>query len=105
MEVTRGLYTEFKVVEIAGEDDYDFRSYDLGFLRADVALGLSGSSLTIWILDGSCSIRFSVVTKPSIPILSVIWPTMLVFDRSFTDIFLSNAAQVGKTLKIYIGKK
>ena len=105
MGVKRGTGTEFKVVEIAGEFDYDFQSYDLGVLRSDAQLDISGSSFTIWILDGSCSMRLNEVTKPLIPFSSIIWPCMIVFDSAFTNIFLTNAIQAGKTLKIYIGKK
>ena len=103
--VQRGLNTEFKVVEIAGEDDYDFKSVDLGILHNDGALDISGSSFTIWILDGSCSIKINSTAKPAIPLEPIVWPTMIVFDMAFTNIYITNAIQAGKVLKIYIGKK
>jgi hypothetical protein len=103
--VKRGTGTEFRVVEIAGEDDYNFKSCDLGVLRADVALDISGSSFTIWTLDGSCSIKINLNTKPAIPLTAITYPAMILFDITFTNIYLTNAAQAGKTLKIYIGKK
>lgn len=105
MAVKRGANTEFKVVEIAGEDDYDFQSYDLGDARSDTNLSLSGYSLTIFSLDGSCSIKFNSSTKPAIPLEKLTWPSMVVFELQFTAVFLTNTSQSGKTLKLYIGEK
>ncbi|MCK4241521.1 MAG: hypothetical protein KAX30_07845 [Candidatus Atribacteria bacterium] len=101
----RGPHTKFRAVEIAGESDYDFQSYDLGDSHSDTALDLAGSSLTIWGLDGSCSVKFDSDVNPSIPLQPLSWPAMVVFERDFTNIFLTNAIQAGKTLKIYVGEK
>lgn len=105
MVVKRGTSTEFKAVEIVGEDDYDFQSYDLGDARTDTDLSLSGYSLTIFSLDGSCSIKINASTKPAIPLEVLTWPSMVVFELQFTAVFLSNTLQSGKTLKLYIGEK
>lgn len=105
MTVKKSASTEFKAVEVVQEQDYDFQSFDLGILRNNAQLDISGSSLTIWTLDGSCSMRFDVVTKPLIPFTSFVWPSMIVFDRAFTNIYLTNAIQAGKTLTVHFGKK
>lgn len=90
---------------IAGEDDYDVQSYDLSTVRSDVALGLEGTSLTVFSLDGTCSIKFNSTSKPAIPLQKLTWPTMVLFDIEFSNIFLTNTSQSGKTLTIAIGKR
>lgn len=104
MVVKRGTDTEFKAVEIAGEDDYELQTYGLGTVRDNTELTLSGDSLTIFKLAGSCSIRFDGTAHSSIPLEELTWPSMVVFDRKFEDIYLSNSSQAG-TLRLYIGKK
>lgn len=104
MVVKRSSTTEFQVVEIAGEDDTDFKSYDLGAAHTNAALGISGTSLTIWKLDGTCEIKFDSTSKPAIPLYAIIWPVMVVFERVFTNVYLTNSAQAGKTLLVYIGE-
>ena len=89
---------------IAAEDDYDFQSYDLGDARSGTALDLTGSSLTIWELDGTCEIKFNSTSKPAIPIAAIPWPAMITFERKFTNVYLTNTSQASKTLKTYMGK-
>ena len=69
--VKRGEGTEFHGVEIAGEEDYDFVSYNLGVLSAYVDLAIYGSSFTIWSLDGSSSIKLNLNKKPAIPLTAI----------------------------------
>lgn len=105
MVVKRGPHLKIQLVEIAGDDDYDFKSYDLGDARSDTDLSLSGYPLTVFSLDGSCSIKFNSTSKPAIPLLALTYPSMIMFDIQFTSVFLTNTVQAGKTLKLYIGKK
>ena len=89
------------------ENDYDFQTYDLNTVRASPGstLGVAGESLTIFTLSGSCSLRFDGTAKPAIPIEELTYPSMIVFDRQFTNAYLTNSAQSGKSLKLYIGKR
>lgn len=105
MVVKRGTDTKFRAVEIVGEDDYDFGSYDLGDARTDTALNVSGYSLTVFSLDGSCSIKFNLTSKPAIPLEALTWPVMVVFELQFTNIYLTNTSQSGKAIRFYAGKK
>ena len=100
----RGAYTEFHTIEVAGEDDYELQTHGLGTVRDIVDLNLSGDSLTIFKLAGSCSIRFDGTAHSSIPLDQLTYPSMIVFDRKFEDIYLSNSSQAG-TLTIYAGKR
>lgn len=105
MVVKRGDFTQFHVVEVAGEDDYVFETYDLGDARTDTPLSLSGTSLTLWKLTGTCKLRFGSATNPQITIAAIKWPVMITFDFTFTEIYLSNTAQGGTELQLFIGKK
>ena len=105
MVAKRGAFTQFHVVEVAGEDDYEFETYDLGTLRTDTALSLSGTSLTIWKLTGTCKLRFGSVTNPQITIAAIKWPVMIAFDLTFTEVYLSNTVQSGTELQLFIGEK
>ena len=100
----RGAHTKFSAVEIAGESDYELQTYGLGDARDNEALSLSGSSLTIFKLAGTCSIRFDGTAHSSIPLETLDYPSMIVFDRDFINIYLTNSSQAG-TLILYTGKK
>jgi len=82
------------------ENDYIFREYDLGIARTDVALGIAGSSLTIKKLTGEASIKFNDTAKDSIPLAE-----KEIYDIEFTEIFLTNTAQAGLILQIYVGRR
>lgn len=100
----RGAHTEYTAVEIAGESEYELPTYGLGTARDNEALDLSGSSLTIFKLSGTCSIRFDGTAHGSVPLETLDWPSMVIFDRDFTNIYLTNSAQAG-TLVLHVGKK
>ncbi len=102
--VKRGPYTKFQAVEVAGESDYELQTYGLGEARNNEALNLSGSSLTIFKLIGSCSIRFDGTAHSLIPLDELDWPSMVVFERDFTNVYLTNSSQAG-TLILHVGKK
>jgi len=114
MVVTKGADTRFKTVEVANvletisaEDDYDFQSYDLNTARASPGstLGQAGESLTVFELAGSCSLRFDGTAKSAILVNELTYPQMIVFERTYTDVYLQNTSQSGKTLKLYFGKR
>lgn len=114
MVIVKGANTRFKTVEVANvletvsaEDDYDFQSYDLNTARASPGstLGVAGESLTVFELSGSCSIRFNGTAKPAILVNELTYPQMVVFERTYTDVYLQNTAQAGKALKLYVGKR
>lgn len=104
MVVKRGANTEFHTVEVAGEDDYELQTYGLGTVRDNTALSLSGDSLTIFKLVGACSIRFDGTAHSSVPLDELAWPSMVVFDRMFSELYLTNSSQPG-TLTLYVGKR
>lgn len=104
MVVKRGTNTQFQAVEIAGEDDCELQTYGLGDVRDNEELSLSGSSLTIFKLAGTCSIRFDGTAHDSVPLETLDWPSMIIFDRAFSNIYLTNSSQAG-TLILYTGKK
>lgn len=104
MVVKRGAFTEFHTVEVAGEDDYGIQTYGLGTVRNNEDLSLSGDSLTIFKLAGSCSIRLNGTAHDLIELKQLTWPSMVVFDMKFSDMYLTNSNQAG-TLTVYIGKK
>jgi hypothetical protein len=89
------------------EDDYDFQSYDLNTARASPGstLGVAGDSLTVFELSGSCSLRFDGTSNPDILVNELTWPQMVVFGRTYTNVYLQNASQSGKTVKLYFGKR
>ena len=114
MVVTKGADTRFKTVEVANvletisaEDDYDFQSYDLNTTRASPGstLGQAGESLTVFELSGSCSLRFNGTAKPAILVNELTYPQMVVFERTYTNVYLQNTSQSGKTVKLYFGKR
>lgn len=82
------------------EDDYDIVEIDLELSRANKPLNLSGSSMTIKDLTGTASIRFNSLDKK--PVFLVKGE---VYDMEFTNLYLSNAAQLGKALTLFIGKR
>jgi hypothetical protein len=92
---------------IKKEDDYDFQSYDLNTGRASPGstLGQTGESLTVFELSGSCSLRFNGTAKPAVPVNELTYPQMVVFDRAYTNVYLQNTSQSGKTLKLHFGKR
>ena len=92
---------------IKKEDDYDFQSYDLNTGRASPGSTLTqaGESLTVFELSGSCSLRFNGTAKAAILVNELTWPQMVVFDRTYTNVYLQNASQSGKTVKLYFGKR
>lgn len=92
---------------IKKEDDYDFQSYDLNTTRASPGsvVGIAGESLTVFELSGSCSLRFNGTAKPAILVNELTYPQMIVFDTRYTNVYLQNASQSGKTLKLYFGKR
>ena len=89
------------------EDDYDFQSYDLNTARASPGstLGQAGESLTVFELSGSCSLRFNGTAKAAILVNELTYPQMVVFERTYTNVYLQNTSQSGKTLKLYFGKR
>jgi hypothetical protein len=89
------------------ENDYDFQSYDLNTGRASPGstLGQAGESLTVFELSGSCSLRFNGTAKPAIPVNELTYPQMVVFERTYTNVYLQNTSQSGKTVKLYFGKR
>jgi len=114
MVVVKGADTRFKSVEVANvletisaEDDYDFQSYDLNTARASPGstLDIAGESLTVFSLSGSCSLRFDGTAKPAMLLDELIYPQMIVFERSYTNVYLQNTSQADKKLKLYFGKR
>jgi hypothetical protein len=83
------------------ENDYTYVEIDLGTARTDVALGLSGTSLTVKDLTtgASVSAKFNSTTKPAVPLAKG-----EVYQLKFTEVYLTNTAQAGYTLKLFIGK-
>lgn len=81
------------------ENDYDYVEVDLGVARADTGTGLSGTSLTVKDLTGTVSVKFNSVAKPLVPLAKG-----EVYALRFTEVYLTNAAQAGQTLKLFIGK-
>jgi hypothetical protein len=83
------------------ENDYDYVEIDLGVVRADTGIGLSGTSLTVKDLTGgaSVSVKFNAVAKPLVPLAKG-----EVYALRFGEVYLTNAAQAGATLKLFIGK-
>ena len=102
--VKRGPYTKFSAVEVAGESEYELQTYGLGDARDTEALSLSGSSLTIFKLAGSCSIRFNGTAHSLIPLDELDWPSMVIFELDFINVYLTNSAQAG-SVTLYAGKK
>lgn len=88
-----------RVVSADYENDYDYVEIDLGTARVDAALGLSGTSLVVKDLTGTASIRFNSVAKPLVPLAKG-----EVYRIKFTEIYLTNTAQAGQSLKLFIGK-
>lgn len=112
--IKKGVDTRFKIVEVANvletisaEDDYDFKSYDLNTARTSPGstLGIAGDSLTVFALSGSCHIRFDGTAKPAISLEVLTWPSMVVFERAYTNVYLQNSSQAGSFLKLYAGKR
>jgi len=102
--IKRGVNTEFKTVEVAGEDEYALETISLGTAHTNSALGLDGLSLTVFRLDGTASIRFDGTAHDDIPLEPLVWPAMVVFERRFDNIYLTNTVQSGKSLRLYAGK-
>ena len=88
----------------AKENDYSFSTYGLGATRDNVDLSLSGESVTIFKLQGSCSIRLNGTAHDPIELNQLTWPSMVVFDMTFTNLYLTNTSQAG-TLTLHIGKR
>ena len=84
---------------VQGENDYDYQEIDLGTARADVALTLSGTSLTVKDLTGTASIKFGSTAKPALPLANG-----EVYEIRFDEVYLTNAAQAGQELKLFIGR-
>jgi hypothetical protein len=89
------------------ENDYDFQSYDLNTARASPGSTLTqaGESLTVFELSGSCSLRFNGTAKPAVLVNELTYPQMIVFDSTYTNVYLQNTSQSGKTVKLYFGKR
>ena len=81
------------------ENDYDYVEIDLSNARNNIALGLSGTSLTVIDLTGTASVRFNANTKPLVPLAKG-----EVYEIRFAEVYLTNAVQAGQTLKLFIGK-
>ncbi len=81
------------------ENDYDYVEIDLGTARTDAALGLSGTSLTVKDLTGTASVRFNSTTKPLVPLAKG-----EVYQVRFAEVYLTNAAQDGQSLKLFVGR-
>ena len=104
MPVARGSSTRFKTVEVAGEDEYALETVSLGVAHTNEALGIDGQSLTVYRLDGTASIRFDGTAHSDIPLEPLEWPAMVVFDRRFDNVYLTNTVQSGKVIRLYVGK-
>lgn len=112
VNVIKGIVTEItEITNIKGENSYDFVSVDLGTARdpaAEILSGgasIAGKSLTVFTLDGSCSLIFNASANPEISLTALTYPSMLTFNIEYTKIFVKNTAQTGKTLKLFVGKK
>ena len=81
------------------ENDYDYQEIDLGTARTKEPLGISGTSLTVKGLAGEATVRFNSEDKPAIPLAAG-----EMYELRFTEVYLSNAEQPGKGLKLFIGK-
>lgn len=102
--IKRGPNTRFETVEIAGEDEYTLKTVSLGTAHTNEALGIEGQSLTIFRLDGTASIRFDGTAHDDIPLLPIEWPAMVIFERQFNNVYLSNTIQSGKAIRLYAGQ-
>lgn len=88
--------------DIRGLEWYDIRNYDLSDARSDERvddLPGDGNLLIPLTLTGTVQVKFDSPTATSFE-LSEYEPLKLKFDV----LYLSNAAQAGKTLKLLIGK-
>ncbi|MEW5891292.1 MAG: hypothetical protein AB1768_20180 [Pseudomonadota bacterium] len=96
-----GIENLREILETVGvyENDYDYREYDLGTARDNAPLGLAGTSLTVKDLTGTASVRFNSNTKPLVPLAKG-----EVYQVAFTEVYLTNTAQAGQSLKLFIGK-
>lgn len=83
------------------ENDYNYVEIDLGVARADTGTGLSGTSLTVKDLTAGATVsaKFNSVAKPVIPLTKG-----EVYALRITEVYLTNAAQAGATLKLFVGK-
>lgn len=82
------------------ENDYTYQLIDLGVVRANVAMGLAGTSLTIKRLTGNASIRLNDAGNDLVPLVEG-----EIYELQFTEIFLTNAAQPGEELEIFVGRR
>lgn len=103
MKQMGGIGTENlrEILEKVGvyENDYDYQEYDLGLARDNTPLGLAGTSLTVKDLTGTASVRFNANTKPLVPLAKG-----EVYALRITEVYLTNTAQAGQSLKLFIGK-
>jgi len=84
-------------------NDYKIVTVDLGTARSDSALGLSGISLTI--IDkgtGNFSFKFNDKGKDAITQDDVADGS--VFEIEFSEIYFTNTAQAGLSVKLYIAR-
>ncbi|RLJ08596.1 MAG: hypothetical protein DRP12_00075 [Candidatus Aenigmatarchaeota archaeon] len=81
---------------------YDFVTLRLDTERTNKSLKISGKSLTVFRLTGSASIRFNSTTSPAIPLSPLTWPSMIVFEMDFEDVLVTNSAQPGKVMQLFI---
>jgi hypothetical protein len=114
------LSTDFIVVEISTDpgtrfvselenalnsNAYECLDYDLGLLRAALALGKKGVAISILILTGDISLQLNTTADNLIPLAAITYPNFININQEFTEIYLTNAVQAGKLLRIYISKR
>lgn len=81
------------------EQDYAYQEIDLSDMRADAPLGLMGTSLSVKRLTGEASLKFNSTSGDAIPL-----GEKEVYQLRFSEVYLSNAAQPGLVLAIFVGR-
>jgi len=111
LEVSKLLDTTGKQINPATEDtlakrrpnDYDVVDVDLGTARDNVAMGWSGIQLQIIRKGGTFSLRFNSTAKPEIRDTDLADGDLI--DMEFTEVYLTNSAQAGVTLRAIVFKR
>jgi len=84
-------------------DTYEVRAIDLSTARSNEALGLVGVGLTFLKKEGNFSLRFNKSDADEINQDDVVIGSMIRME--FSEIYMTNAAQSGKTLVFWIDKR
>jgi len=82
--------------------DYTIVSVDLGIERRDVELEIVGDRLTVIAITGELSVKLHEKDEPPIDLHKI--SRLSVVPKYFERLFLTNAAQSGKSALVYVGK-